>query len=153
MDYSSLLRDDHAGRAHDRVAQSVALLNHLDDLARLGVFDGLRHQRLVDVRIECPRGLDLLETFALERTDQGVFRHPDSLEHLRIVVLLGCVQRALEIVEDGQELLDETFVRTSHDRGLIARDALAEVVEVGGDPLQLIQVLVALGLGLAELDL
>ncbi len=48
--------------------------------------------------------------------------------------MLGCrLERALEVVEHGQQLVQEPLVRALGQLGVLARDALAVVVEVGGE--------------------
>jgi hypothetical protein len=65
-------------------------------------------------------------------------------------VLLGRLERALEVVQHRQELLHEPLVRTRDQGLLLARGTLAEVVEVGGEPLEVAEVLVPLSLGGGE---
>ncbi len=75
---------------------------------------------------------------------------PDALLEPSLLVLLGGDERALEVVEDRQELLHEPLVGP-HDQGrLVAQHPLAVVVEVRGDPLEVVEVLIALAL--EELD-
>ena len=75
-------------------------------------------------------------------------RHLDALDHLRLLVLLSRVERALEVVEHGQQLRDEALGGPGREGLLVAERALAVVVEVGREPLQGGEILVALGLGL-----
>ena len=56
---------------------------------------------------------------------------PDALLELRLLVLGGGLERALEVVEHGQQLVQEPLVRAAGQLDLLARDALAVVVEVG----------------------
>ena len=65
-------------------------------------------------------------------------------------MVLGGVERALEVVEHGQELRDEPLGGAGGERLLVAQRPLAVVVEVGREPLQVGEVLVALRLGLGE---
>ena len=62
-------------------------------------------------------------------------------------MVLGRVERPLEVVEHGQELRDEPLGGPGREGLLVADRALAVVVEVGREPLQGGEVLVALGLG------
>ena len=57
---------------------------------------------------------------------------------------LGSVQRPLEIVHDRQQLLHERLVRAGRERLLVARGPLAVVVELGLQPLEPVEVVVAL---------
>src|SRR5207248_8262388 len=99
-------RDDYPGRPEDAVAQAVALLEHLQYGALLGL-GRLREQRLVDVRVERPVGVDLGETLAIERRLELAVHQPNALFELRLLVLLGRGQRPLEVVEHRQELLHQ----------------------------------------------
>ena len=111
---------------------------------------GLAEERLVDVRVELPVGVDLYEALLGERVPELAVRRVDALLELRLLVLLGGVERALEVVEHGQELLDEPLVGARDQALLVARGPLAVVVEVGGDALEVVQVLVPLRLERAE---
>ena len=71
---------------------------------------------------------------------------PDALLQLRLLVLLGRCQRPLEIVEHGQELLHQPLVGPRDQALLVAQDPLAVVLELGGDALEVVQVLVPLRL-------
>jgi hypothetical protein len=66
-------------------------------------------------------------------------------------VPLGRLERALEVVEDRQELLDEPLVRVRDQPLLVADRALAVVLEVRLGALEQVEVLVALRLRLGEL--
>ena len=63
----------------------------------------------------------------------------------RLLVLLGRLERATEVVEHGQELLHEPLVRARDERLLVARGPLAEVLELRLQALEPIDELVALG--------
>ena len=65
-------------------------------------------------------------------------------------MVLGSVERALEVVEHGQELGDDALARAGEDLRLLPRDALAVVVEVGRDAAQVVEDLLALALGVLE---
>ena len=55
----------------------------------------------------------------------------DAFLELRLLVLGGRLERPLEVVEHGQELVHEPLVRARRQLGVLARDPLAVVVEVG----------------------
>jgi hypothetical protein len=59
-------------------------------------------------------------------------------------VPLGGLERALEVVEDGKELADEPLVRVGDQPLLIAKGALAVVLEVRLDTLRQSEILVSL---------
>ena len=60
-------------------------------------------------------------------------------------------QRELEVVEHGEQLLDETLVRPFDERGLVAQHALLVVRELGLHALQVADETVALGSQLLEI--
>ena len=138
-------RDNDPRRPDHAVAEAVALLQHLEHGAFLRV-RRLREERLVDVRVEAAVRLDLRETLARQSIAQGPLHQTNALFELRLLVLFRGRERALEIVEHGQELLDEPLVGARDQALLIARDPLAVVLELGRDPLEVVQVLVTLGL-------
>ena len=72
--HGSLLRDDHPRGTDDLVAEAVAALHDLEHAPLLRVVCRLREHRLVDVRVELPFGLDLLEPLLLERTFAAIAR-------------------------------------------------------------------------------
>ena len=104
----------------------------------------------MDVRVELPVGVDLDEAFLGKRVPELAVNESDALLELRLLVLLGRLEGALEVVEDGQELLDETLVGARDQALLVARGPLAVVLEVSGEALEVVQVLVPLGLDLLE---
>ena len=65
-------------------------------------------------------------------------------------MLPGGIERALEVVEHRQQLLDQPLVCARGEALLLARRPLAVVVEVGCEPLQVAQVLVPLRLRSGE---
>src|SRR5262245_30382871 len=136
--------DDHPRGPQDAVAEAVALLQHLHDRPGLEPVDGLREQSLVDVRIEGAVRLDLGHAGAREHVGERAVDQPDAVLQLRLLVFLCRDQRPLEVVEHGQELLDERLARTSRLRGPLALRPLAEVVELRLQPAQRIEVLGAL---------
>ena len=82
------------------VAQAVALLDHLEDRP-VALVGRLREQGLVDVRVERAIGLDLDEPLLGERRAKLAVHQPHALLELRLLVLLGGDERALEVVEHG----------------------------------------------------
>ena len=93
----------------------------------------------MDVRIELAVGLDLDEALLGQRRAQLAMDEPNALLQAGLLVLLRGDERALEIVEDRQELLHEPLVGP-HDQGrLVALHPLAVVVEVRGDPLEVVE--------------
>jgi hypothetical protein len=134
-------RHDHAGGPQDEVAQPVALLRDLDDAAFLRV-RWLREQGLVDVRVEAAVRLDLLEPLPLQQVGQRPVHERDALLELRLLVLLGRLERPLEVVDYGQQLLHEALRGPGGRQLLIPRDAFAVVVELRREPAQVVEVLV-----------
>jgi hypothetical protein len=75
----------------------------------------------------------------------------DALLELRLLVLLRGRERALEVVEDGQELVHEPLGGARDQVGLLARRALAVVVELRLEAPKSVQILVPLARDLREL--
>ena len=96
--------------------------------------------------IELAVGRDLLEALALERGAQLAGDERDALLELRLLVLAGGDERPLEIVDDREHRLHQPLVGARDQVLLVTRGPLAVVVELGRDPLQLVEVVVALGL-------
>ena len=67
-----------------------------------------------------------------------------ALDELRLLVPLGGFERPLEVVEDREQLADEPLVRVRDESLLLARGALAVVLEVRLDALREVEVRVAL---------
>ena len=100
-----------------------------------------------------PVGLDLGEALRRERVGERAVDEADAVLELRLLVLRGGLERPLEVVEDGQQLLDEPLGRARDQVALLARGALAVVVELGLQAPERVEVLVALapdGLELVE---
>ncbi len=93
-----------------------------------------------------PVGLDLLEALAPERRVQLAGDEAHALFELRLLVLARGDERPLEIVDDGEHRLHQPLVGARDQILLVTRGPLAVVVELGRDPLQLVEVVVALGL-------
>src|SRR5262249_54702358 len=70
----------------------------------------------------------------------------NSVLELRLFVLRRSLERAAEVVEDRDQLLDDALVRTRGQRRVLPRIALAVVVELRREALQPAEQLVALGL-------
>ena len=102
------------------------------------------------VRVERPVGGDLLDPLGGEHGGEGILRHPDALEHLDVLVVLGGVERPLEVVEHGDQLRDDALPRAREDLRLLACDALAVVVEVRRDATEVVHRLLVPTLGVLE---
>ena len=111
---------------------------------------GLREHRLVDVGIERPVRLDLAQPFLLERLPKRLLDELDAVDERGLLVALGGLKRALEVVEHGKELPDEPLVGVRDQAFLVARRPLAVVLEVRLRSLEEIEVLVPLPLRLAR---
>src|SRR5882762_1673485 len=77
---------------------------------------------------------------------------PDAVLDLSLFVLRRSLERTAEVVENRDQLLHEPLVRTLGERRLLARVALAEVVELRGKPLQAIEELIAVSLESVDVD-
>src|SRR5438093_1947956 len=69
---------------------------------------------------------------------------PDAFFELRFLVLLGGVESTLEIVEHRQQLLHQPLGGARSELELLARRALAVVVELRHEALERVEVLVPL---------
>ena len=145
-----VLRHDHARGAQHDVADPIAALHDLRDVPRLDALRRLGQQRLVDVRVERPVGGDLLDALRGEHAGERILRHANAFENLGVLMVLGGVECALEVVEHGQELCDDTLAGAGEQLHLLARDALAVVVEVGRDAAQVVHRLLVLALRVLE---
>ena len=58
----------------------------------------------MDVRVEPPVGLDGGQALFLEQLLELAVDEPDAVLELRLLVLLGGLERTLEVVEDRQKL-------------------------------------------------
>src|SRR6266536_1833134 len=122
--------DHHRGRADQALVEVEPTLLLLDDGAGRGVGGLDRHERLVRARIE-PLALRGEALHAEAR--QGVLEQ--ALRHLHParerVVARRRRERALEAVEDGQDLLHQPLVPVPLDLVLLARRPLLVVLEGG----------------------
>ena len=100
----------------------------------------------MDVRVEAAVGLDLGEALLLERLAERLLDELHAVDERRLFVPLGGLERALEVVEDREELLHEPLVGVRDQALLVAQRPLAVVLEVGLRALEEVEVLVALGL-------
>jgi len=98
----------------------------------------MAQQRLVDVRVEAPVGVDLGEPVPLHEPDERLVDEAHALLELGLLVLGGRLERALQVVEHGQQLVEQPLVGPDGERRLLAGDALAVVVEVRGDAPQVV---------------
>ena len=98
------------------------------------------------MRVEPSLGLDLRKTFLGKQIVERAVHEPDSVLELRLLVIRGGLERPPEIVEDRDQLLDEPLVGALGKRRLLARIALAEVVELRGEPLEPIEKRIAFSL-------
>ena len=76
---------------------------------------------------------------------------PDAVLELRFLVLFGRLERPLEVVEDREQLPEQRLVGAGGHRLVVARGALAEVVELRLQPLERVEVVVALLLELGDI--
>ena len=104
------------------------------------------------VGIELAFGLDLGQPLLREQVGQRAMNKPDAVLDLPLFVLRRSLERTAEVIEDRDQLLDEPLVRTLGERRLLARVPLAEVVELGREPLQPVEELVAVSLESVDVD-
>src|SRR5262249_36790872 len=139
--------NDHASGTQHAVAQAVALLEHFEHRSFGLVRRRPREHRLVDMRVELAVRLDLGEAFPLEHGLELAVHQPHAVLELCLLVLLGRLERPLEVVHDREQLLDETLGGARRKRVLLAGDALAVVLELRSKALEVVQVRVGLGFG------
>ena len=72
------------------------------------------------VRVERAVGLDLREPFLRQHVRQLAMDEANAVLERRLLVLLGRLERAAEVVEHRQELLDEPLVGALDERLLVA---------------------------------
>ena len=127
------MRHDHHRRTEDRAVHAVALLVHVDDraLGHLGVLalpDGLlarRVERLAE-RVDRPPRPPCANTSRIcARTISHALQQLGDVAARRRVL-----DRALEVVEHGQQLLDDALPRARDRVRLLALHALAVVLEL-----------------------
>ena len=66
-----------------------------------------------------------------ERGLEELLHQPHALDHLLEIVLLGVVERALEVVHHGQEVLEDLLVAELRRVFLFLGRTLLEIVELG----------------------
>src|SRR5438105_10025304 len=98
------LGDHHRCGAHQPVAQLVSA-RHLRHHGARGLLRFLRHERLVQVGIEgLAHGGEAGDAVLRQRAFEQLLHQPHAFDHLTQVVLLGVVERSLQVVGDGQEV-------------------------------------------------
>ncbi len=143
-------RDFDEGRPQQPVVQVVTLLEHLENLVRVAAFARGSRDGFVDVRVERTVGGDLRQPALLE----GVGELAVDQRHSFAVFVVGRVavgERALEIVEDRQDVAEEIREREAEIVRLLAFRPLLEVFEFR--ELSQLRVLELLDLALGGLEL
>jgi hypothetical protein len=98
----------------------------------------------VHVRVELAVGCDEGEPLMLEELLELTVDEPHALLELRLLVLLGGLERPLEVIQNGQELLDDPLAGPRDQRFLVALGPLAIVLEVGLEALKRVDQLLVL---------
>src|SRR4029453_7485456 len=133
------LRDHHPGRPQQPIPQPVTRLVHLHHrVGRQRSVFLLRH-RFVHVRIErLPCRLDPGHAVFGEGSVEFALHELDALQHsLEVPAAAACVlYGAIQVIDRRQQILDEILVPVAVRLLALAQVALAEVVEVGGEPEQ-----------------
>ena len=112
------------------------------------------------VRIEqLARRVELGDALALEQRPERAMHQRDAIGDRLVLGRLEGAERTLEVVEHGQEIVEQPLGGPLAELLVLARHALLVVVELGGEPPQLVEVLIAIALaaggtlkGEAELD-
>ena len=89
-------------------------------------------------------GLHLDEPLARQQVGERAVDEPDAVGDLRLAVLDRGLDRPLEVVDIGSSCFTSRSRGPRHELLLLARNALAVVVELGLQPLERVEVLVAL---------
>src|SRR5690606_14562522 len=146
------LAHDHPARTQDAIAQQVAALHDLADVAGFDVTGRVHTDGFVLVRVErMALALDLAHAVALEHALEQPAHHAQTLdERVRLALraaarlLFVRLEREMEVVEYGQQLARERLDRhLAHLLDLLAVPA-ADVGEVGEAALELAPQRVAL---------
>src|SRR5438067_4063691 len=120
-------------RGPDQAVVQLVTPGHLGDdgVGRLVAF--LLHQRLVHGGVEGLAQRREAHHAVLRKRGFEQFLHQlDALDHLLEVVLLGVVERALEVVHHRQEILQESLGAELLRVLLLLQRALLEIFEFGG---------------------
>ena len=132
----AVLADDDARGARHAPVEAVAaqhLAHH--DVVVLGVLDGLRADRLAEGGVvgEAEDG-DPLEPLVLQRLQELGAHEDEALDQgVARVGLLGRLERAVEVVQDVDELEEELLAALVELALDVAGDALAEALVLGLD--------------------
>ena len=91
----------------------------------------LANDRFVDIRIEADARLrDRLQAVPLQDVEELFVDERDAF--VKLVAFLGVLERAVEVVEDREEIADDAGrARSAEEVLLLALGAFAEVLEVG----------------------
>src|SRR5688572_6585752 len=123
-------RYHHSCRTQDRAARPVALLDDVEDDPRVGALLLAGGEGRVALGIERVAGwVELLDPLALERGHELAVHHPYALGEM-LLALAGRAERALEVVDDRQELAHEVRLRALAGLRGVAGRPLAEIVEL-----------------------
>ena len=128
------LPHDHHGRADDAVAEGVALLHDGDDLALLArrFADRFMHLGVEGAAV----GLDLSDAGVLQDRLELAIDEPDAIDPGEAGQLgIDGAQRALQVVDERQQVEDQRGVREAAGLGALLLDAALEVLVVGGGAL------------------
>jgi hypothetical protein len=126
---------------HDRVVRDIGVLALPD--------------RLVDLRVELvAERVDDLDALFPEDVEHLLLYHLNARQQmLEVTACGGVVDRAFEIIEDREQLLDDPLAGTRDQVTLVARHAPAVVLELGLEPLRRLEMSGSLRTGGLELTL
>src|SRR5207253_5190808 len=96
--------------------------------------------------------LDLRQPLLRQQLGERAMNEANPLLQLHLFTFGRSLERATEVVEDGDELLHEPLVRPLREGCLLTRVSLAEVVELRCEPLQAVEQLVAISLERVDVD-
>ena len=140
-----VVRDADERWAQDPVTQPVAPLQLADHLV-VGMFRGrLVDDRLVQVRIEWQaERLDLGHALGLQQVAQLALDQAHPIDPALVGIGRDVLERAIEIVDHGQQLADQQRVGELREPLTLLVDPAPVVGEVGGSALQAAQVFIGL---------
>src|SRR6267143_130641 len=121
----------HDGGGADQPVVELVALGHLRDHGPGRLVALLLHERLVHARVEClTQGGETDHSVLRQRGLEELLHQADAFDDLRQVVLLGVIERALQIVHHRQEILQQPLDPEPLHVLLLLHGALLEVVEL-----------------------
>src|SRR6266478_2445693 len=116
----------------DQPVVELVAFGHLRDHGPGRLVALLLHERLVHTRVErLAQGGETDHSVLRQRGLEELLHQADAFDDLRQVVLLGVIERALQVVQHRQEILQQPLNAEPLHVLLLLHGALLEVVELG----------------------